>query len=59
MIIEVILQMSFEFRPQELEGKTTEEKTKKAVSIARARLQSAISNQSVKALLEERVVINN
>lgn len=55
--IKVILQKSFDFNLNELTGETIDEKTENAINIARARLNSSLTNKTSKALLEERVVI--
>lgn len=57
--IKVILQKSFQFKPEELEGITIEEKTECAIKIARARLNSALTSKTSKGLLESRVIITN
>ena len=57
--IKVILQKTFDFDMNELTGETVEEKTDSAVKIARARLNSSLTNKTSKTILEERVVIFN
>lgn len=59
MTIKVTLHTSFEFKPNELEGNTTEEKSEQAIKVARARLNNALKNNTIKALIEERVIIKN
>lgn len=56
--IKVILQKSFEFRTDELQGADLEEKALDAVKKARVRLDQLLSSGGSKVLLEDKVIIN-